>query len=527
MTTIPTDFVPGDLDATTWEAVEPFYRSLMDRGVGSSEDLEKWIEDRSELEAACSESRARLYINMTCDTGDEAAAGAYSAYIEHVAPKLEPATFGLDTRQAELAEELGLLGGRYEVLHRDTKAEVELFREENVPLKTRVEQLSQDYQTVIGAMSVEFDGETRTLPQMGVYQESADRAVRESAWRATAERRLADAEAIDGVFDGQIKLRDEIARNAGCADYVEYAFRSMHRFDYTPADCAAFHASVESVVMPFCARLDDDRREKLGIGELGPWDLAVDPLGRGPLRPFKGGADLVNRTRRVMEALDPELASMFATLGDGANTNGIRDGALLDLDSRAGKAPGGYQYMQDRTRVPFIFMNAAGLHRDVETMVHEAGHAFHSMLCNDEPLLHYRESPIEFAEVASMTMELLTMRHWGVEGGFYPDPTDHARAMRKQLEGALSMLTWIATIDAFQHWLYSNPRPRPGGADRRVARTHGTVRLSRSPVRLGRRVEAVPRSRVAAAVAPVREPLLLHRVRHRPARGAAALGEEP
>lgn len=454
-------FVPADLDATDFARVEPLARALISRAVSNAAELERWLHDRSELDAACNEARANLYIAMTCDTADAQKAAAYSRYIEQVQPRLEPLTFELNKRQAELSRKHGGMhvgpGGRYHVMTRDVAASVELFREESIPLETELEKLSQEYQTLTGAMTVEFDGQERTLPQMAKYQESTDRAVRESAWRLVSDRRLRDREAIDAIYDKQVGLRDRVARNAGFKDFVGWSFKSKCRFDYTPEHCFAFHRAAERVIVPFNRRLEDRRRKQMGLSSLRPWDLAVDPKGRPPLRPFEGGRDLVRRSLRAFERVDRRLAEMFATLGDGGNTRGPEGGQKLDLDSRKGKAPGGYQYMRDRIREPFIFMNAAGLHRDVETMVHEAGHAFHSMLCRDEPLLHYRHAPIEFCEVASMAMELLTMRHWGGDGGFYPDASDLARAQRQQLEGSVSLLAWIATIDAFQHWVYTNP----------------------------------------------------------------------
>jgi oligoendopeptidase F len=448
------DYVPADLNAADFAVIEPLYRGLIEREVTDSAAFEQWLHDRSELDAACSESAARLYIDMTCDTDDEAKAAAYRAYITDVAPKLSEIGFQVDTRQAELSGRIQLDPDRYAVLERDTNASVELFREENVPLQTKVAQLDQDYQTVIGAMSVEFDGQERTMPQMAKYQESTDRTVRERAWTSTAQRRGQDRDTIDGIYDEMIQLRDTMAKNAGFDTYVGYAWKAKGRFDYTTDHCRQFHDAVEQVVMPFCAELDEQRKAQLGLDTLRPWDISVDPKGRDPLVPFSGGADLVSRTQAVFKRLSPELAEMFATLGDGSGSSGISGGNLLDLDSRKGKAPGGYQYMQDRTRRPFIFMNAAGVHRDVETMVHEAGHAFHSMYCVQEPLLHYRHSPIEFAEVASMTMELLTMPYWDA---YYPSQEDADRARRKQLQGSLSMLPWIMTIDAFQMWVYEHP----------------------------------------------------------------------
>lgn len=455
--TTPTGLVPEDIDATKWENIKPIFEELTERSVATKEELERWLVDRSELEAACSEAQANLYIAMTCDTANEAKKNAYTGFLDNVAPKLKPAGFALDQRQVELAEKLGLHGERYEVLARDVKADVEIFRDENVPIQTEIDKIEQGYTETIGAMTVEFEGQEKTLPQMAVYLQETDRDVRERAWRGIASRRLQDAGKINGIYDQLIALRQTMARNAGFDDFVGYTFHAMHRFDYTPADCKAFHDAVAKVVVPFKRRLDAERSEKMGVKPLRPWDLGVDPLGRKPLKPFANGVELVNKSKAAFDAIDPRLADMFATLGDGSNSDGPANGAQLDLDTRKGKGPGGYQYMRDRVREPFIFMNAAGLHRDVETMVHEAGHAFHSMMCKDEPLLHYRHSPIEFAEVASMSMELLSMPHWGGPRGFYPDEADHARAMREQLEGSVSMLAWIATIDAFQHFIYSQP----------------------------------------------------------------------
>jgi oligoendopeptidase F len=454
----PTDFVPAQFDATKWPVIEPLMRALLTRPVNSRADLEKWLLDRSELDAACAEAEANLYIDMTCHTEDQAKQEAFTTYIETVPPKMKPVAFELDKRFVELNKKFPLPPDRYAVLARDITGEVELFRQENVPIQTELEKLSQNYQTISGAMTVQYDGKEQTLPMMNRYQESTDRSVREGAWRAVSDRRLKDAETISGIYDQMVKLRHQMALNAGFKDFVGYAFKAKRRFDYTPKHCFDFHAACEKSIVPFLHRQDARRRQQLKIDALRPWDLAVDPKGRGPLRPFTGGVELMNKAVHAFQRLDPRLAAMLSSMGDGANANGASNGACLDLDSRKGKAPGGYQSMRDRQRKAFIFMNAAGMHRDVETMVHEAGHAFHSMLCTNEPLLHYRSSPIEFAEVASMSMELLTMPYWGgTKESYYPSEEDFLRAKRKQIESSVGLLPWIATIDAFQHWVYSNP----------------------------------------------------------------------
>jgi len=445
------------IDATRWEAIEPIIDELCERSVSSREELDRWLGDRSALETECAEAEANLFIDMTRRTDDEAAQRAFSSFIEAVPPRLRPALFALDRRLLDLAERHGLDRERYGVLLRDTRAEVELFREQNVPILTELDGLGQRFEQIAGAMTVEFEGRERPLAQMAAYQESPDRGLRERAWRAVAQRRLRDADRLDSLYDEMIVRRDRLAHNAGLDSFLEYAFRDKRRFDYSPADCERFHDSCERVVVAFNERLQSRRRAALGVDQLRPWDLSVDPGSRPPLRPFRGGRELYEKSRVVFERLDARLVAMFRELGAGLDEDGSRAFPTLDLDSRSGKAPGGYQYMRDRSGVPFIFMNAADVQADVRVMVHEAGHAFHALTAREHPLLHDRHPPIEFCEVASMAMELLTMPYWGGPDGFYPDRADHDRARRQQIEGSISILSWIATIDAFQHWVYQHP----------------------------------------------------------------------
>ncbi len=327
---------------------------------------------------------------------------------------------------------------------RDVKNHVELFRPENVSLETEEAKLCQQYQKLSGALTVNFRGEEKTLVQMGRYLEEPDRALRQEAWELVAKRRLQEADKFDDILDAQIKLRQQIAENAGFKNYRDYAFRRMGRFDYTPEDCAQFHDAVEKHVMPLVRELQAARRTQLKLETLRPWDLAVDPLNRPPLKPFAQVGQMVLRTQNVFDKLDGELASGFRQMQD------LR---LLDLDNRKGKAPGGYQSTLAESRVPFIFMNAVGLQRDVETILHEAGHAFHALATRGEDLYPYRSAPIEFCEVASMSMELL-----GNEfiGEFY-SVADANRSRRVHLEGVVGVFAWIATVDAFQHWIYTHP----------------------------------------------------------------------
>lgn len=440
----PRAYAPSSLNATDFSAIEPYYRELLGRSVGSVDELEQLLFDRSDLDALVAEQMANLYIATTRNTEDKKAEAAYLAFVRDVDPKLKPLSSELDRKIAMNPFADRLPKDRYEVLLRGMRVDIELFREANIPLETELAELDQKYNQIIGRMTVDFDGKTQTMPQMARYLEETDRAVRERAWKAIAERRLADRDAIDEIYDTMLALRHRIALNAGFDNFRDFQHRRMKRFDYTPSDCMRMHEAIELHLVPLQRRLDAARARALGVSPLRPWDLAVDVKGREPLRPFDGAQRLIDGCSRMFHSMDAELGHMF---------DSMKEGDCLDLESRPGKAPGGYQYQRQHSRRPFIFMNAAGMHRDLVTMVHEAGHAFHSLLSKHDPLVDYRNAPTEFSEVASMSMELLTLPY---HGEFYSHD-ECRRALRERLERFPTIMTWIATIDAFQQWIYTNP----------------------------------------------------------------------
>jgi oligoendopeptidase F len=442
--TFPRRFVPAEADMGDWAHIEPLFRQLLDAQPSSPEALERWLEDVSELHSVLDEERARRYVAMTCQTDDPEREQAFLFYIEHIAPKVKPLAHALDEAYLR-SPHRAALPSRYRHLDRLIENRVALFRPENVPLETEEAKLKQQYQKITGAMTVTFRGREHTLQQMARYLEESDRSLRQEAWELVARRRYQDREAIDDIFDRLLRLREAIARNAGCADYRAYAFRKRERFDYTPEDCLRFHDAIEQTVLPIVRRLHAQRRRLLGLQTLRPWDLQVDVLGRPPLRPFEEASQLVAGVEAIFARVDPDLADQFRFL---------RDRGLLDLESRKGKAPGGYQSTFNERRVPFIFMNAVGLDNDLRTLLHEGGHAFHMLAARSEPLIDYRSAPIEFAEVASMGMELLASPHLSV---FYATPSEAQRSYREMLEDIIGLLPWVATIDAFQHWLYTHP----------------------------------------------------------------------
>lgn len=442
----PRRFVPTRVDFGVWDQMEILFDQLEERlaQCRTPAELEQWILNVGELNAAVGEEGSKRYVAMTCHTESEEAERAHLQFLEEIAPKLKPRRFQL--AQLYLAHPLrtALSPARYEVYDRATLLQVELFRPENIPLSTAESKLGLHYQKVTGSLTVEFQGQERTLVQMERYLEDADRAVRQEAWEKIARRRLEERELLEDTFDELLKLREQIAANAGFDNYRSYVFRARGRFDYGPEECLRFHEAIEAEVVPVIRTLQAERRRKIGVAELRPWDLGVDPENRPPLRPFGEVEEMVEKTQQIFDQLDPTLAAGFRQM---------RELKLLDLANRKGKAPGGYQATMGEARVPFIFMNAVGVQKDVRTLLHEAGHAFHTQAAREEDIQEYRHAPIEFCEVASMSMELFGNDFLET---FY-SKEDAKRARRDHLEGILMLFAWVAAVDAFQHWIYTHP----------------------------------------------------------------------
>ncbi|MFL2532449.1 MAG: hypothetical protein CND01_00520 [Marine Group II euryarchaeote MED-G34] len=442
-------FITEDFDATQWENIEPYAHDILNRELSCSGCLETLIKDCSTLAEHISEAGTLLSIAMTCDTESEAKRQAYLDFIENAQPKLSE--FG-DAFNRRLAGHSAVsdLPPRYDLMIKCIRTDIETFREENIALQIEEAKLETEHSTITGAMTVEFEGEEKTFPQMALYFESTDRGIREAAWRAVVERMSSDAERLSEIYDKLIRIRHRIAVNAGFNDYRSYIFEAKHRYDYSIEDCLEFHDSIERVCVPMMHEIQERRREALGVTTLRPWDVSeksgggVDIHGRPPLRPFEDVEGLIKGCSNVFHDMSPELGGMFDML---------REKESLDLESRKGKAPGGYQANLEKTRIPFIFMNAAGTHDNLSTMLHEAGHAFHSCYSSDLDLIGERNPPLEFAEVASMSMELMSQPQWSV---FYSDE-EARRAKLDDLEKIVCFLPWMATIDAFQHWVYANP----------------------------------------------------------------------
>jgi len=442
--TFPYRWLPDEATFKTWEEIEPWYRSLLTRSIHSPADLESWLNDLGELNGAVSQEGVERYVAMTCQTDDPEREAKHLAFVRDIEPKLKPIQDQIRGKYLDSPHRQGLPAERYRVFDRAQENRRALYRAANIARETELAELDQQYQKIVGAMTIHFQGVERTPSQMAPFLEETDRALRQSAWEPVAARRLVDRDALDELFDRMITLRQAIAHEAGFPSFTEYAYRLRERFDYGVAEATAFQDAIAKVVVPLARQIQEDRRKALGVEALRPWDLAVDPLGRAPLRPFAEVDRLAEGSEAIFRDVAPELGAQFAYM---------RQNGLLDLANRKGKAPGGYQTTLEADRLPFIFMNAVGVDGDVRTMLHEGGHAFHALASRGEPLSAYRDSPIEFCEVASMAMELLGARNLSL---FYTD-ADADRSYRQLLEGIVTILPWIATVDAFQHWVYAHP----------------------------------------------------------------------
>lgn len=445
ITIIQRRFLPNKIKVTAWEVLEPYFNQLLERSINSKSDLENWLKDRSELEAFVSEDLAWRYVRMTCNTENKELEQAYLFFVTEIEPKISPITDQLNRKLIASNFLSELDHDTYFIYLRGVKKEIEIFREENVPIMAEIATESQKYGSIVGSMMVEMDGKELTLQQAANYLKNPDRSKREEAFHKINEKRLAHTQELDELFNKLVSLRHQVAVNAGFDNFRDYMFAAMGRFDYTPADCFAFHEAIQKEVVPLVAQFNRKRKEELGY-DLRPWDMEVDTQNREALEPFTSGKDLLDKTVKCFRKVDDYFAWCIETMDNMER---------LDLESRKGKAPGGYNYPMAETSVPFIFMNAASSTRDVETMVHEGGHAVHSFLSKDLELAAFKNCPSEVAELASMSMELIS---YDGQDEFYKEPEDFKRAKEEHLEGIIKILPWIATIDKFQHWIYTHPQ---------------------------------------------------------------------
>ena len=438
-------FISDDIDMNDWASLSPYYDDLLSRSVKNVLEFEKWLNDKDELEGAISDFSARLYISMTCDTTNKDIEEKYLHFIDQIESNLLPVSHRINEKVEEFSKIDGVDQKKYLTYFREVKEQLRIYREENDQLITQIKVKQKEFSNISGLMTVEIDNEEKTLQQASLELSSNNRDRRKHIFDKIVARRAKDKDALNNLFDKLLAMRNQIALNAGFENYRDYKFADLGRFEYNADDCKEFHHSIQQEVVPFVNEFMNKRKENLDIIDFKPYDTNADFYGKGALKPFRDDKDLIAKTIKCFNQLDPYFGECIQKLDDLGH---------LDLVSRKGKSPGGYNCPLFETGAPFIFMNAVGSVSDLTTMVHEGGHAIHSFLTNDLEILAFKSFPSEVAELASMTMELFSMEHWDI---FFDNEDDLKRAKLKQLERVLDVLPWVATVDAFQHWIYENP----------------------------------------------------------------------
>jgi len=425
-----------------WAQFEPFYEQLSDYSL-TQDNIAKWLAYWSRLQDLIYERHQRHYVATNLDTTDKQAEQDYNHFLDELYPRSQSA----DQQQKEKILQSGIEPEGFEIPLRNMRAQAELFREANLPLLSDEIMLANEYSKITSVQTIEWEGQELTIDQVTPRLQVIDRRKRERVWHLARQRQLADREAINDLWVKLLDLRRQLAANADLSDYRAYRWRQLLRFDYTPENCAEFRQAIREVIVPAALRTYERRRGHLGLDTLRPWDLNVDPFSRPPLRPFSEAAELEAKTTTIFQQIDPQLGAYFESM---------RQEDMLDLENRKGKAPGAYCTDYTAIRKPFIFMNAVGIHDDVQTLIHESGHAFHVLETANLPYHPQLEVPMEFAEVASMGMEFLAGSYLMTDrGGFYT-PADAARARVEHLEFCLQFWPYMAVVDEFQHWVYEN-----------------------------------------------------------------------
>lgn len=438
-------FLPENLVIDSWEKIEEYFLDLSKRQLNSVKELEKWMIDRSELDAVLSEDLGWRYIRMTCDTTNQALSDSYNFFISEIEPKVAPYNNEFNKKMIESKFVNELDKEKYKIYLRGVKKSIEIFREKNIPLFTEIQTETPKFGNISSKMTVEMEGKEITLQMAANYLKSPNRDIRKEAFDKVQNRRAQDRNDLDDLFTKLLKLRNQVAENAQHKNFRDYMFDALGRFDYSVQDCFNFHESIEKEIVPIAENFDKERKKEMQLDALRPWDMDVDTTGKPPIKPFQTGEELTQKSIECFSKVRPFYGECLKVMNEMKH---------LDLESKKGKAPGGYNYPLYESGVPFIFMNSVGSLRDLVTMVHEGGHAIHSILTRDLELTDFKNIPSEVAELASMSMELISMEHWDV---FFSDEEELKRAKREHLEDVLSTLPWIATVDKFQHWIYENP----------------------------------------------------------------------
>jgi len=439
------EFLPEEFKVTVWSRLKPYYNELLHRSIISIAELEQWIFNWNELNALVQEDVNWRYIHFSTNTTNERAGESYNYIVQQILPKATKANHQLQQKLFETPFHKKLNPEKYFIFLRGLRNSMDLFNEDNVILQSEIKLRSKEYGKLMSQMLIDVAGNSYMIQEANNFLQEPERSLREHAFRNISQRLNKNVEQLNDLFNDLLAMRHQLAENAGFENYRDYKFKELGRFDYSSEDCARFHDIVKKEIVPLLGDLYKIRQKSLKVDELRPWDLKVNINGNPPLKPFKDTDELIEKSIECLSEIDPFFGECLGVM---------KKMGHLDLNAREGKRPGGYNMPLPLSGVPFVFMNATRSVKDVIILAHESGHAVHSFYTKHYKLNSSKRMPKEVAELAAMTTELLAMEHWDV---IFDNPVALNEARLQQLERVLYSLTWIALIDKFQHWLYTNP----------------------------------------------------------------------
>lgn len=439
-------FLPQNLDFSQWQNLQPYYDKVEKETIRTKEELKAWLKHWDELSKAVDDYKVRLSIYTTINTNDEDTAKAYDEFMTQLQPRISAYEnkFQLKLTESPFFEQID--DENFFPAFRQIKSDLKKYSAENDTLLGEEKILENEYTQIIGAQTFDYGGKQLPLDSLRVLLEDTNRARREQVFQIASKTTLQDSEKLDDLLSKLISLRHEIAKNAGFDNYISYKFAEWGRFDYSINDCRQMYKSIADIVVPLKTPITEERKRFLQLDVLRPWDHQVPLNDRPPLKPSENSEELLNKTIQCLYQLDEYFGAGLARL---------KEIGHFDLEPRLNKFKGGaYSCYLPETEVPFIFHNNNNTANDLTVLIHEGGHAIHSLLCTDMEYSLWKYAPLEIAEVASKAMELMSMEYWGI---FYPNPEDLKQSKKAKLQDIIHGLCSCAESETFQFWMYENP----------------------------------------------------------------------
>ncbi|QEL79348.1 M3 family oligoendopeptidase [Bacillus sp. JAS24-2] len=433
------------IDISNVLQLEKTLSTLLNKMISSKLDLENWLKEQSKVIWEIEEQLRSHYIAFQCNTDDEEIKDTFEHDQQFVKPLLKRYQNLLDNKYLESPFRMELDSNVYGLLDAKIKNAQKLFCEENIELEIKEDKLVTEYFEITGGLSGIWDGEEKTITELQSYLQDSNRDIRKKAKTIISEQFLSVEKELQNILNQLIEIRHQKAKNIQLENYRDYMFKKYERFDYSAKDCYELAESIRKYVVPLKDKIMLEKKEKLQVDTLRPWDVSAVTPDQKVLKPIANENDLIEKSTHIFNKLDVEFSALL---------NQMYKHDCLDLTSRKGKAAGGFCEYLPASQLSFIFMNLNYTQDDIITFIHEMGHSIHNELIKPLELRQYIEIPAETAELASMTMELFSLNYWDT---FYTDKRDLKQAKINFFKGVISYLPVMLIVDQFQHWLYENP----------------------------------------------------------------------